>query len=73
MAIGRKIFKRILGGFIFFSVLNFMFTLFIENLDINVEIWIWNLSKFIETLVIFLVNIIFFSMLYGLKSWGIGK
>ncbi len=73
MAIGRRILKRILGGFIFFSVLNYIFTLFIENININLEIWIWNLSKFIETVVIFIMNMIFFTLLYGLKTWGVGK
>jgi len=73
MSITGKIAKRIFGGFIILSVINYMFVLFIDNLNINIEIWVWNLSRFFESLVIFIMNMLFFTMLYGLRTWGVGQ
>lgn len=70
MSITFRIFRRVLAGFVIFSVINYAISIFIENLSLVVKILWWDLSKYFESVIIFMVNMLLFIGLYGLRMYG---
>jgi len=70
MSITLKIFRRVLLGFIFLSIINYAMASLIKNLNLVIKILWWDLSGYFESLIIFMINMFLFIALYGLRLYG---
>lgn len=70
MSITLRIFRRVIVGFLFLSVINYAMAVLIKNLNLVIKILWWDLSGYFESLIIFMINMFLFMALYGLRLYG---
>lgn len=71
MSLKRKIFKKLLIGFIIITLVNIIITNFILNLPIQVQLGFIDLSNFFKSLLLNVIGLIEFLLLY-IFSVGFG-